>query len=480
MEGAERIWDVIIIGAGPAGMSAAEVIANAGFRVIVVDEQPAPGGQIWRGIERRKDDAEGVAAVGRFRSCDASYLPETRMWQLEPLESGQGWRVYLAGAGRAFWRECRILLLATGAYERPSPLPDWTLPGVLTVGGAQILLKTSLQIPDEPVWIAGAGPLPLLYMVQLLKNGGRIAGYLDTSPKGGLRRSLSLLWPALRADWRGLLRGLGWQARLRFAGVRVWRGATDISAQADSNGGSLREVSFRDAAGRHRRARTSVLLLHRGLLPVTDASRAVGCAHDWVESQGCFAPKLDEWGMTSRDDLFVTGDGAGIGGADAAVLRGRLTALGILLRLRGPEEMVASTDYLHQADVIRTRLARLLHRQHFIDALYPPPGIDDVGDDVLVCRCEEVRAGTLRAAIAEFPDGGPDEIKIRTRCGMGACQGRQCGDALAGIFATARGKSMADVGIFRVRPPIRPLSFTELATLGVPEPIAKGDLNDDI
>lgn len=458
--------EVVVIGAGPAGMAAAGTLTNYGLRVTVIDEQEAPGGQIWRAVERRTDDPQGRAAVARFRACGAAFLGRTRMWHLERTgDQATRWRVFLADGTRTFWLECRAVLLATGAQERPVPIPGWTLPGVMTIGAGQILLKTAEQMPQAPLWIAGAGPLPLLYMVQLLRKGGQIAGFLETSPPGGMRRALPRLAGALRADWRGMARGLGWQMRLRLARVPVWRSVTAIAAHPAEDGSRLGAISFSDARGRHHRVPASVLLHHRGLLPIAEATRAAGCDHEWLPAQGCFAPRLSDAGMTSLDGLFLAGDGAGIAGMDAAQLRGQLAALGICQWLR-PGDAALGREWNRHRDALHRDLKILTGRQKFIDALYPPSLPGEVGDDVLVCRCEEVRAGTLRAAIAEFPDGGPDQIKIKTRCGMGACQGRQCGDALLHIFGTARGRMAHELELFRARPPLRPLSFAELADLG--------------
>jgi hypothetical protein len=462
--------DVIVVGAGPAGMAGAETLATQGLRTLVVDEQSSPGGQIWRGLTRNPNghvsDPTGIAAIASFLSSGAQFSPETRMWQIQPMVGqATGWSVFLANGGRTYWRNCRAVLLATGAQERPTPLKGWTLPGVMTVGAAQIMLKTSSQIPTEPVWIVGTGPLPLLYMTQLLGAGGKIAGYLDTGSKDGLLRALPCLAGAISGDWRGLVRGLAWKLRLSLARVSVWHNVTEIVAHGDQSGGRLEAIGFRDASGRLRRAFTSTLLVHRGLIPQTDITRALDCRHDWVAAQRCFVPRLDDFGMASTSDVFVAGDAAGIAGADAAALRGRLAAIGILQRLTR-SEFEASERWQQEAVGLRRSLRRLGQRQRFLDTLFPPPAdLADVNDDVLICRCEEVHAGTLRQAFAEFPDGGPDEIKIRTRCGMGACQGRQCGDSLTQMFAAFHNRPISDVKLFRSRPPLRPVSLSELADL---------------
>src|SRR6186713_166765 len=183
-------------------MAAAVAARRHGLEVGMVDDQPAPGGQIWRSVEMagRRDDilgpsyAEGRAVAEAFRVSGVIYEPGTQLWQIEP-----GFRAFVSRNRRASIIEAKTVILATGAQERPIPFPGWTLPGVLTVGAAQILLKNAGQIPTGPLWIAGSGPLPLLYCVQLLRAGGQLCGYLDTTPTGQWRAAIRHFPKALRA-----------------------------------------------------------------------------------------------------------------------------------------------------------------------------------------------------------------------------------------------------------------------------------------
>ncbi len=451
--------DVLIVGAGPAGMAAAIELSALGVSATVVDEQPMPGGQIWRASEQPRTDAlraalgpdyaAGAAQVARFRASGVEYLAETRMWHVEP-----GFRVFMSTGGKAFSSEFRFVLLATGAQERPVPRPGWTLPGVLTVGATQILLKTSAQIPDAPVWVAGSGPLPILYMRQLLALGGQVAGYLDTTPPGAARRVMPHLPGALRGQ-KDLRKGLKWLRELKGAGLKTYRGVTAVRALGE---GRLEAVSFTTADGRQCHEPASVLLLHEGVLPSIHATLAFGCEHEWSAAQGCFVPQTDAWGMTSIEGLYVAGDGAGIAGAAAATARGRLAALGIAQRLGRTLAAQSESD-------ARRSLARATASRGFIDALYPPPAdLAEITDDVIVCRCEELTAGEIRAA-ARLHRGGPNHVKAHTRCGMGPCQGRQCGYTVTRIVAEENGRTPGETGFFRIRPPLKPVTLGELAAM---------------
>lgn len=449
--------DILIVGAGPAGMAAAVQLRELGLSPLVVDEQALPGGQIWRSSERSRteavsqalgeDYAQGAERVAKFRASGVDYLPGTRMWHLEP-----GFQVFMSRGNAAFSRMYRAVLLATGAQERPVAIRGWTLPGVMTVGAAQILLKTSAQIPEEPVWIAGSGPLPLLYMRQLLALGGRIAGYLDTTPHGNAGRAARHALAAFRGR-RDLLKGLVWMRQLRAGGFPWLRGVNNLQAHGQDR---VEAISYTSADGKSHRIPAQLLLVHEGVVPSIHATLAMNCDHDWSEEQGCFVPRTDDLGMTSVSGLYLAGDGAGIAGAYAAEARGQIAALGIAQGL-------GNTSLARPLRDARRALSQKVASRPVIDAIYPPPDAE-IQDDTVVCRCEELTAGEIRAA-ARVHRGGPNQVKAYTRCGMGPCQGRQCGYTLNRILADEYGQSRSEIGFFRIRPPLKPVTLGELASL---------------
>jgi NADPH-dependent 2,4-dienoyl-CoA reductase/sulfur reductase-like enzyme len=461
--------DLLIVGAGPAGMAAAVTARRHGLSVRVVDEQAAPGGQIWREIETVAATPRagrlgaaylaGAERAAAFRACGASHEPESQLWQIEP-----GFKAFLTRAGKAGIVTARAVILATGAQERPVPFPGWTLPGVLTVGAAQILLKTADSVPQQPVWIAGCGPLPLLYMTQLLAAGGRIAGFLDTTPRGRLAAALRHL-PQGLGRVGDLLKGASWSLALRRAGVPVIRHVAELRAEGE---GRLQRLRYRTEDGPEGEVRADVLLVHEGVVPSIHAPLALGCAMGWHAGQHCHVPLLDGWGETSQADIFVAGDGAGIGGAEAAELRGRLAALRVAAKLGRLDEAAAEAAAAPE----RKALASALALRPFLDALYAPrPQLFAPPDETMVCRCEEVTAGELRARAVEGRPG-PNQLKAFTRAGMGPCQGRQCGYTIAHIVAAAQGRPVAEIGFHRIRPPLKPVTLGELASLDEQEPVA--------
>ena len=452
-------YDLLVVGAGPAGMAAAVTARRYGLEVLVVDDQPTPGGQIWRSVElaTRRDGilgpsfSEGRPVAQAFRESGAVYEPDTKLWQIEP-----GYRAFVSRDEQARAVEASAIILATGAQERPVPFPGWTLPGVLTVGAAQILLKSAGQVPARPVWIAGSGPLPLLYAVQLLRAGGQIAGYLDTTPSGQWRSALQHLPRALGAA-NLLLKGLVWKARLGSSNTPIFRGVTGIEALGEDR---VAQFRFQTAVG-SKTVDAETLLVHEGVVPHLHAALAMDCNITWSTAQDCYVPVVDHCGESSRPNMFIAGDGAGIGGAKAASLRGELAALRVAETL-GRLSREAMEVAAHQ---VRGKLNRELAIRPFLDAMFRPrPEIFAPSDATIICRCEEVTAGAVRA-LANVGRPGPSQLKTATRMGMGPCQGRQCGYTLTRILAEAQKRPPADVGFFRVRPPLKPVSIGELACL---------------
>lgn len=458
--------DLLIVGAGPAGMAAAVAARRHGLDVLVVDDQPAPGGQIWRSVETvaasprgaRLGDSylAGAARAAAFRSCGAAYEPGAQLWQIEP-----GFRAFVTSGGKARTVSARGVILATGAQERPVPFPGWTLPGVLTVGAGQILLKTADQVPEKPVWIAGSGPLPLLYMTQLLAAGGKIAGFLDTTPPGRLGAALRHL-PAALGKARDLWKGGAWTLALKRAGVKTIKHVAEIEARGE---GRLQSLRYRRQGGTWQETPAEVLLVHEGLVPSIHAPLALDCKVEWRRDQHCYAPVLDGWGESSQPGLFVAGDGAGIAGAIAAEHRGTLAGLAVAARLGAVSSAMAEAE----AAPARKLLERELAFRPFLDALYEPrPQVFAPPDETIVCRCEEVTAGTLRARAA-VGRPGTNQVKAFTRAGMGPCQGRQCGYTVMHILGGAQNRPPEALGFYRIRPPLKPVTLGELAALEQPD-----------
>ena len=458
--------DLLVVGAGPAGMAAAVAAQRLGLTVLVIDEQQAPGGQIWRSVEQAvgRDTIlgpayfEGRDATGKFRASGVVYEPGTQLWQIE-----QGFRAFVSRDGQARRIEAKAIVVATGAQERPVPFPGWTLPGVLTVGAAQILLKNAGQVPSAPVWIAGSGPLPLLYAMQLLSAGGRIAGFLDTTPSGQWRTA-SRYVPRALLGWRDLVKGVGWSRRLRRGADLYVAGVSDIEAVGEDR---IRALRYRARGGDWTTVDAGVLLVHEGVVPSVHPALSLACEVAWDGPQECFKPVVDAWGESSKPNLFFAGDGAGIAGAKAAQFRGSLAALRVAVKLgRVSDEAIA-----REARSQHRGLKRELAVRPFLDAMFRPRRqVFEPVDETIVCRCEGTTAGEIRS-LAVIGQPGPNQIKAATRAGMGPCQGRQCGYTVTRLLAAAQHGTPAETGFFHIRPPLKPVTLGELATLRTPKTV---------
>jgi NADPH-dependent 2,4-dienoyl-CoA reductase/sulfur reductase-like enzyme len=440
--------ELAIIGGGPAGLAAAAEAASHGIPTLLLDENPAPGGRIWQALERRgahdPDDEAGLQVIRRFRASGVDARWCATVWNIEP-----GPILYWNEAEVSRSASPQYLILATGAMERPLPLPGWTLPGVMGVGAAQTALKTGGLLPDEGTWIAGQGPLLLLYTVQVLREGGRIAGILDLSDGFAPLRALRHL--PLRGGSE-LRKGLAWRREIAAAGV-AWISASDLLADGS---GTLERISFR-THGIRRSEPATTLLLHDGVIPSVQITRAQDCAHQWDAAQQCWKPAADDWGFTSQPNVLAAGDGAGILGAGAAVLSGRIAALAVAHAL-GRIGAIARDALAAQLFAARQR-QRAMRR--FLDTLYPSRPLH-LDDKTLVCRCEEVTAHEIRRA-GQLGVQGLNQLKAFTRCGMGPCQGRMCATSAAQVLAEVRGVPVQQVAPLRTRFPTKPVTVGEIA-----------------
>lgn len=469
-------YDLVVVGAGPAGLSAAARAAALGVDVLLVDENPAPGGQIYRSVTTSPvrdrtvlgaDYWRGAEIVARFERSQAHYAARCTLWSIGPDETapeGGGFEIGLSLDGRARLIGARQVVLATGAQERPFPIPGWTLPGVMTAGAAQIALKSAAIVPAGRTVIAGCGPLLYLLAGQLAAAGAEIVAVLDTTARANWPKAMVALPDFLRSPY--LAKGLKLMAqarrRLHFVG-----GVTGLAAEGSRG---LTSVRFARGAATGSIA-CDTLLLHQGVIPSVNLASAAGCAHDFDEAQHAFVPRLDEWLGSSVPGIAVAGDGAGIGGAESAALRGEVAALGAAERLG----RIDAGERDRQAAPLRAELGRALRGRRFLDLLYRPAPqfLAPPSDETIICRCEEVTAGQVRDTATRLGVIGPNQMKAFLRCGMGPCQGRLCGPTVVELIAQANGTTPAEVGYYRLRPPVKPVTLAELAALPQTEAAVK-------
>ena len=455
-------YDIAIIGAGPAGMAAADTLQQSDLKVCLLDEQPAAGGQIYRSIDRQDhmdpsilgaDYYAGRDLCENFKASSVRHLPNAKVWEVTP----DGLISYTRD-GQARQIQAERILLATGAQERPMPFPGWTLPGIMTCGAAQIALKSSGQVPSEPVVIAGSGPLIFLIASQLLKAGCEIRAILDTTPSGRLIGAAKHVPGALRG-WRYLAKGLGMLRQIRGAGIPIIKNVQGLRARGDA-GGMLEGLEYL-AQGKQHGMDTKILLVHQGVIPNLQMTRALDCEHVWDPQARNWVVQCDETGRSSHPRIFVAGDGRFIMGAKASEYAGRMAAYGMM------QDLNYANAGQNQGGFNAARKAFQCHLaiRPFLDHLYAPaPGFVTPPDDTMICRCEEVTAGEIRN-YARMGCLGPNQAKAFGRSGMGPCQGRQCGMAVSALIADERKVSPDEVGYYNIRFPIKPVTLGEVASL---------------
>ena len=448
-------YEVAVVGAGPAGLAAAAECARAGLATVLFDEQPSPGGQIYRSIAESPiargtllgaDYWDGERLAGEFQASGAQYVPGATVWSVTREHE-----IGVSRAGQARIIRAERIILATGALERPFPVPGWTTPGVMTAGAAQILLKSSGLLADGRVVLAGCGPLLWLLAWQYLNAGVSFTAILDTTPAGNRAAAAPhapgfLLSPYFAKGLR-----LMWAVRRR---ARVVTNVVDLRVEGD---GRAEVVAYRVGSGPEQRVAVDTVLLHQGVVPNVNLAMSGGIEHRWDDVQLCWLPVLDEDGNSSVEGIAIAGDGAGIAGAEAAEARGRVAAHAAIRALRpGARPDGASAQ---------RSLARYSRGRAFLDRLYrPAEQFRRPSGDTIACRCEEVTAAQIVDTVA-LGCLGPNQMKAFLRCGMGPCQGRLCGLTVTELIAAARGVSPQEVGYYRLRPPVKPITLAELASL---------------
>ena len=425
--------------------------------VTLLDENPTLGGQIYRNIGNvshrmhdvlGKDYLYGQRLVDSLDAAHADIRLGASVWNVSHDKI-----VHFTQNGAVETVKARSILIATGAMERPFPIAGWTLPGVMTAGAAQIAMKTDALVPQGRVVLAGCGPLLYLVAKQLNEANVDIRAVLDTTPLANYIPALRHLPRALTPPGM-LFKGIGLVGNLSRQPFPVIRGVDQLEIHGDDRAHSITYHKGR----RTGRFDADYVLLHQGVVPSIQLAQSMGCALQWNDLHHCFAPRLDEFRETSISDVYVAGDGGGILGARAAECSARIAVGRIAKKMLG----------VSNAALIRDMSAQL--RRHtgirtFIDTLYCPSLNFRVPTDpsTTICRCESVQVGEIRN-LAAMGCQGPNQVKFYSRCGMGSCQGRNCGLTVTETMAHASGQTPEQVGYYRIRPPVRPLTLGEIAS----------------
>jgi NADPH-dependent 2,4-dienoyl-CoA reductase/sulfur reductase-like enzyme len=443
---------LVIVGAGPAGVRAAQTLVEHGLRPVLIDESGRGGGQIYRqppgnfkrsaqtlyGFEANKARAIHRTLEGLRTQFD--YRPDTLVWNgengvLDTLRQG-------SHAGRQPYDR---LIIASGATDRVLPIPGWTLPGVYTLGAAQIALKFQGCAIGSRVVLAGSGPLLYLVAYQYAKAGATVAAVLDTSPLAAQVKAL----PRLLMQPATFAKGLYYRGWLTAKGIPVHQGVTLLGVEGTQR---VSHVRWATRGTAHELACDALGFSH-ALRSETQLADLLGCHFQWSPLNRAWLPVRDALGRTSTHGVYLAGDGAGILGADGAEMTGELAALAVLEDLGHP---VSDRRRRH----LLAAIARLQRFRAGLETAFPFPEqwAAQAPDALTVCRCEEVTAGDVRAAV-QAGHWEVNRVKATCRAGMGRCQGRVCGAALVELIACESGRLPEQVGRLRAQAPIKPLPF---------------------
>lgn len=461
---------LVIVGAGPAGMSAAISAAEAGLKPFVIDENPQIGGQIYRqppssfAAPKYQQDSPTADHGSKLRRRFQQFHD-----RIELLTNATVWGVFppkrLAVSRDTGWEmiDADALILAPGAYEYVPPFSGWTLPGVMTPGAAQVMVKSMHVRPGRRVLLAGTGPFLLVVACALDKAGVDVVGVVEAAAARDGIRAL----PSLLLQPRFLHQGWRYLRHIRRAGIPQYRGHVVVEAHGDER---VRSVTFAPCDGewfpdrsRAREVEVDTLCVGYGFVPRTQLAQLAGCRMRFADELGGWIPDVGEHLETSVPGVWVAGDGGGVSGAVVAELEGRLAGLAAARRLRA----LNGTDFGRQRRPTLRRLARLARFRAALDRVSRPrPGLTSLATgETLVCRCEELTRDEVDVGIEA---GGTDirTLKVMTRLGMGPCQGRMCWPAMARHIAQRTGRTIEEIGPLSVRPPIKPVT---LGTLTQPD-----------
>jgi NADPH-dependent 2,4-dienoyl-CoA reductase/sulfur reductase-like enzyme/bacterioferritin-associated ferredoxin len=451
-----REVEVAVVGAGPAGLSAAVEAARAGAQVVLMDQYLGPGGQYFKPLppgftgngrpDWEEDEEKGKALLQGITSERIRVLTGTVVYSIEPDGI-----LSLAREGHGLRLKPQKLILATGAYERPVPFPGWTLPGVFSAGAVQTLVKIQRVLPGRRIMVAGSGPLLYSVASMLLDAGAEVTALVEAARLRTSWRQIPRLW----RNWQPLLRGLEYLKHLRDLEVPVLTAHTILRAEGkekvdravvvevDDNGQPLPDTG--------RNYDVDAVCVSFGFLPSIELVRLAGCEIIYQPERGGFVPVHNEQMETSLSGVFVAGEVAGIGGAGIAMVQGRIAGIAAARQL----------GYLSDGEAeeqIRSAHSELAGLERFRKAMNEMfalrPGIWNLmQDDTIVCRCEEVTKAEVRQSAQESALSAR-EVRLRTWAGMGPCQGRFCTDVVLRIMAETKGVEIDGIPQPRVRPPV--------------------------
>jgi thioredoxin reductase/bacterioferritin-associated ferredoxin len=470
LNGSQNSPDVVVVGSGPAGLAATNELLTNGLSVTLVDEGNALGGQFYRQqlaapeLSRGSDlddRSEKAAEAVRFPEHDALTI-ETRAlaWGVFP---DRQLTIYRDGASRVL--ESRAILFACGAIERSAAFPGWTLPGVVMAGGVQASLSREAILPGKRFVLAGTGPLLLAIALEVSDAGGEVVAVVEgarsTAPVRQVHRFLSYMGR--------LKQGIDYHRALRDRGIPVLNGYAVREARGD---GQVEEVvltrlgnDWTPEPGSDQVLEADTLCVHFGFEALTELPRMAGCDADFDRMRGGWYVAHDEGMRTNVPGIYVAGQVSGIGGVDLSSATGSLAGATVSLDLGRLDPV----DYQKASEALRKKIT---HERSFAEILHtiytPGSGLANlIEPSTTICRCEEVAASEVDDAIV-LGATTVNDVKRRTRCGMGRCQGRICTPIVTAYLNARAGVPAQEAGLITARPPVKPIPLRALAEMATP------------
>ena len=459
--------ELLIIGAGPAGLAAAIEAVHAGARVTMMDENPRVGGQIFRQLHDGFVAAD-PKALGHDYQRGQILLAEFNKVKsrVEYLEGALVWGIFennelavLRGENSRSVR-FRKLIISSGAYDRPVPFPGWTLPGVFTAGGAQSLVKTQRVMPGENMLLVGSGPLQLALANQIVDAGGKVAAIVEAGRIENWLKLVRASWGqwTLLADAARYVWGIQ-RAKIPLLRNHIIMEARGIEQVEEAVVAEV-DTDWRPKAGSERVFAVDTVAVGYGFVPSVELTLMAGCDHRYEPLLGGWIPVRDKNMKTNLPDVYAVGDCAGVAGSFVAIDEGRIAGLAAARAL----DRLPETETQKRMRPFRKRLTALNRFRAVLDSIsLPRPGLHGLSrDDTIICRCRDIPLKEVKKALHE---GATDlnEIKRRIGIGMGPCQGRMCGPALLEIAAREKKELPTNFGFLNPRPPLKPVPLTVLA-----------------
>lgn len=463
--------DVVVIGAGPAGLAAAAAAAESGLDVVLLDERGKLGGQYYKqpapdfDLDEAQLDGQyqrGRALIVRVRMSGVRILDRAKVWGAFAPD-----HIVAAGPLERWVIHAKRVVLATGAYERGVPMPGWTLPGVMTTGAAQTLSRSYQVSPGQRVLVAGNGPLNMQVAAELAAAGAHVVALIELA--NPVRASAALPGVSMAFASPGLvLDGARYGLALARARVPFITGSAVVRMLGNATGVTGAVVALLDRTGSpipgtERSFDADAVCMGYGFLPSSEIARMLGCSHAWDDTLKTLQVERTPDGRTTIPEVYVIGDSAQVLGAKVAQARGLIAAASVIRDLG----RTASARLEREHAAARRALARHLRFQKALARVFAAPvlTVELATPETIVCRCESLSLATVADGLDELTASAGASKRV-TRVGMGRCQGRYCGPVVVALSAQASGEPIGERSGFAPQVPFKPTPISVIASAG--------------